>query len=320
MISSLLSFVNASLGAISSLPLGAHAIPVALLVCGCIFWLAGARFLKQVFGLIGIASGAGLAAVFASDLLPSVGPVPGPYVAMAIGGVVGLIASILAFRFSMALCGAVVLAAAGALGTGVYLSHKPDALPLGPAVEARDRLSPSAEELGGKLREAAEEYQKAHDPGAAAPPATPPAHPGTAEAVEATRQFAGEVESEARELWSTTPERSRLLLLAGALCGAVIGAAAGMATPKRAAAVVTAVLGAGLTLVAAGWLSRAFNFPGAHLITDRSPAGILGVWAGLAAFGVLVQLRSGSKKASRPAAPPAPQPAPPGPQQPAAKA
>ncbi len=294
--SSLLSYFNNTLASISSLPLAAHAIPIVLFICGLMFWLAGGRFLKLLFSLIGIASGAGLGAIFGPQILPdTVGPIPGPYVAMGAGGLLGLIASVLAFRFSMALCGAVVLAAAGALGMGVYLSHQPDALPVGPATEARDRLAPTAEELAEQLRKAADEYQKTKESSTATKP-DPSAPSIGAGAAEATRQFADEVKTEAQELWTTTPEHSRLLLLVGAAAGAIVGAAAGMATPKRAASVITAVLGAGLTLIGASWLARAFDVPAAHYLTGLGPTGLLIAWGVLSAFGALVQLRSGGRK------------------------
>ena len=301
-----LSALQNTLASIRSLPAGAHLVPVLLLICGLVLWLVGGRFLKQHFIMIGIGAGAGLAAMFGAQLLPAeVGPIPGPYAAMGIGAILGLIASLLAFRFSMALCGAIVLAAAGSLGMGVYLSREPDALPLTQATEARDRLSPAAGQLGEKVRDAAEDYEKSREtPPAAKPDETAkPSTPKLGEVTDATREFAQEVRSEAEELWTTTPERSRMLLIAAAAAGALSGAAAGMAMPKRAAAVVTAVLGAGLTLIAATWFAHAYDIPGARLLSERGPLGMLLAWAGMSGFGAVVQLRSGRKPSPPPPSP-----------------
>jgi len=307
-LSTALNFFQSTTAAITNLPLGAHVIPVVILICGLLFWLAGGRFLKQLFILLGIASGAGLGAVFGPHVLPDqVGSIPGSYVAMGLGGVLGLIAALLAFRFSMALCGAVVLAAAGSLGVGVYLSRQPEALPVPLAESSIDKLKPGAAELTQTYKDAVSEFEKGREQAVPAPEGE--ASPSTlleGPAADATRQFADEVWGETEYLWSATPERSRLLLFLGAAAGAIAGAAAGMSMPKRAAAVITAVLGAGLVLIAGGWLARAFDVPGKELLTERGPIGVLGVWGALALFGAIVQLRASAAKPK--AAAPKPEP------------
>ncbi len=308
--SSFLNHLGSGLSAISSLPLGAHAIPVMLLIAGLLFWLAGGRFLKQLFVLMGIVSGAAVGAVVGPGVLPAqVGSIPGSYLAMGVGAVLGLVAALLAFRFAMGFCSAVILAAAASLGVGVYLSNQPDALPLGLAGEARERLTPGAADLTDQYKKAVDEYTKSKNGAGSSADATT-ADPSTsvsAAAADATRQFAQEVRAEAEALWDSTPEKSRLLLLAGAAAGALVGAAVGMAMPKRAASIITAVLGAGVALLAARWLAPAFEVPGRHLITDRGPIGLLGIWGALSLFGIIVQLQAGKKKSPPPKPDPKPE-------------
>ncbi|MDX2114651.1 MAG: hypothetical protein SFZ24_03390 [Planctomycetota bacterium] len=108
------------------------------------------------------------------------------------------------------------------------------------------------------------------------------------------------------QLWAfwnedVTPS-GRIALMMSAVLGYLGGLALGLALPKRAAAVTTALLGAAVWLPSAAYLAIALGLPMSESM-PADPGVWLLAWAAVAGAGLLWQLaRSGGKRAAKPTA------------------
>jgi hypothetical protein len=77
----------------------------------------------------------------------------------------------------------------------------------------------------------------------------------------------------------------------------------GAMMPRRAAALVTALLGAGVSLASLTWMARTGEWP-ARSVLEQGPMGWLAIWGVVAAAGLVFQLTGQvkPKPQTRPAA------------------
>lgn len=303
------------LGALRSLPLGVHAVPIIGLIAGIVLWLWGGKFLRPITVILSLAIGAGLGALLAPAAgLTDVGGLPAPYVGLGVGALIGLCAGLVLFRFSMGMAAAAALATATFLGATVYLSST-NQLPPAPRADER---SAQASSLKDQLRESLGDLRitarKRDDaPTKAGEPVTPTAGAAkTAEEVERsaraaslatnTRAFVNDLSADLAERWDAMTPRARLILFGGTLAGWMLGLAIGLASPKRTSAIVTAFLGAALWLACGLYLLRAGGVSLPDALADRPLWWAIG-WLAVALAGVGVQSITSRAK------PPAPAPA-----------
>lgn len=289
--------LETSIASISSVPVGLHSFAVAGLIGGAILWLLGGKLLRPAFGLVGIAVGAALGGL----LLPAVAPptifgFASLHVGMSLGAILGFVLSMTLFRFAMGVAGAVVFAVMGLLGTGIYLSQTPGALPveMPTALTSAEGFKDAAEKVGADLADAAKKIQN----GATISDLT-----NNGETVGASREAATQLQEQVQDLWSRTPSDSKLTLTGGAFGGALLGLIVGVVMPKKSAALFTAFLGAASLLACGTWLAHAAQLPG-HGMLDRGPVAWLLIWLATGAAGVVIQTARGEKNSDK-ARPPA---------------
>jgi len=75
------------------------------------------------------------------------------------------------------------------------------------------------------------------------------------------------------------------------LAAGFFGLLLGALMPRRAAAVITGLLGAGVALASTAWLAHLLDLPGRDLLA-MGPMAWLGLWGALAAVGITLQLTS----------------------------
>lgn len=290
-LSNLLSWVSQTGAALRDLPIGVHGAAVGTLIAGIVLWFCGNKVLKPVIAVAGAGIGAALGTVILPNIAPAeIGGIPSHYVGMGIGVVVGVLAALVAFRFAMAVAGGIALALLGVVVAAAYLSFTPGALPdslKDPSTQA------TAEQIGSRLKGAADDFSKSvgqiveKNVPTDAPPATSPG--------EDAKQALSDLWDQMGSLWSQTPGRSRVILLAAVLVGSLAGLLVGQMMPNRAAAVLTSMGGSAMALFSGTWLARAFDAPFKSIL-EQGPAVWLGVWAVAVVLGIMVQLRGRGKK------------------------
>lgn len=254
---------------IGGVPPIALAAALVALVAGLVLWVAGGKILKPMLALLGFAGGGLTGAVLAANLWPApVAGVQSGYVGFAIGAGLGALLSVALFRFAMAAGGGIVFACAAALTTGVVLAQNPQALPLD-AAQTRDAAS--------RVITTSLSAQ------------TPPT----------ARDTASAIGSEGGGLWRTLPEPSRVALIGATLVGGLLGVGIGALAPRRAAAIVSAWLGAVVWLASFAFLASTLNVPGRQFF-DLGPGAWLALWLVVALVGVTIQLSG--RDAPKPAA------------------
>ena len=289
--------------------------PAAIgLVAGLFLLLAGGKVLRPIAVLLGGAVG-GMAG---SILLPSFLPetlygVPGGAVALGVGAVVGMVAAGVLFRAAMAAAGAVTFGAAGVLAAGIWLNGVPleqprtlaqtgaETEPLWAKSQMKGDEKSGVPEL---LSETSAKRLSLGVPGGARvllASMQDSAKPGIDDsgAASVAGQLADRLWGDAVASWKSLPDENRLRIVISGLGAALVGLIIGALMPRRAAALVTALLGAGVFLVSLTWMARAADLPGRGLL-DHGAMGWLMIWSVAAGAGLVFQLCGHPRTAKKP--------------------
>ena len=290
--------------AVQNLPLTAHGVAALALLGGAVLWLAGGKVVKPSFAVIGGAAG-GLAG---SVALPALGwtevfGFPAPAAGLVLGGLVGIMLAASAFRVVMGVTGAIALGLIGLMVGMTQVEYTPatddadTAMVDGqfdgpfdtPALAEADALEPLSMSVVGDDDRPWRTF--VNDDGTEREP-TPEeleANDQLRAAVDASRAFVDATAASLSEKWSGYEPDDRLRIAGYGAAGLLLGFLAGINLPKRSAAVVTALAGAGVILFAGGWLTIAMDLPGQALLS-MEPQRLLVVWAVLGAIGLGAQL------------------------------
>jgi F0F1-type ATP synthase assembly protein I len=318
------------------IPPAAVLVALAAVVVGGVVWLFGGKLLKPAFILIGGVIGSAIGAVYTPSLIQTIGGLPAAYPGMAVGLIIGMILSVVLFRFAMATMTAGIIGAAGILTAVIALAYVPGALPATDSVEAsadrttisadgtdatlRQQVEDQVKDWSGRLQDAARQYRDAqllagagktsedHATDAKAALGIGPEgdqNAADAERIEAAKRTAQAISHHVAGRWQALPERSRLIVAASWMAGAMVGFLLGLLLPKKAAATVSALAGAAMLLFGAVSLIDRYTVFGEKL-AGISALGWLGAWMVLAALGLLFQSRKSSSPAPAPRAAPAP--------------
>ncbi|MBX3364069.1 MAG: hypothetical protein KF866_04825 [Phycisphaeraceae bacterium] len=298
----------------AELPLTAHGLIFVALFVGIILWLVGGKFIKPAIATVGVVVGGAMGFL----LLPILGVstvlgLPGPYLGMAIGGILGLILAILLFRVSMIVAGGVTFGVAGLLGGAIYLQYMPsefqpsssettqvqrDAQPgegsKPPATgfapdsltgqeileEAERRLGHAADAAGELLDQIGEDTQRV-----------------LRTVAQRAEKFAEGLWRQMSALWSELSTRDKQVVGLATLCGAAAGVLIGLLMPSKSAAMVTSMAGAAIWLASATWLVHAFEVPG-RTILHRSPMGWAFIWIVFSILGLMFQFTRAKRSRS----------------------
>lgn len=259
-------------------------LATAGIVLGLLLLFAGGKLVRVGMGVAGIGIGGALGWLLAQKLFPA-GIQSGPGLGVtAVGAFTGLMIGLSAYRLAICAASGVVVAA---LGLAAALTAA--------SIDAPSSLRDARQAAATRLVDA-----RAHVADAWASRTTSdPAAPSSAawSAASTGRHEAGAVVDAA---WANLSDAHRLWILAGTVCGALVGMGVGAIFPRRASAVSTAAVGA------AACVAGVWHFALAAGVPAVSPVWLVGAGCALTLLG------AGAQNAmSKPIKPPAPaQPAP----------
>ncbi len=298
----------------SALPEGAAVSLVAWFVAGIVLWLFGGRVLKPMFVLSGAAAG-GFAGVVLVPLtgLPEItiaGVALGPgLLGLVVGAIVGALVAVGLFRVMITLSSGFVFAVAGTLIGLVYLQHAPAdsgdvtvaGIVEGAEEETRDALRDSTDaarrEAGEAIRglteslagDAVEAGADEAASGLLSDEDTEQIKEHVRNAAEQSKAFLGSVRDAASAEWDNRTPRERVIILGSSVAGLLVGLIGGVIFPRRATALITALLGGAIGLGAGVALLRSLAGLGPDALAF-SPQTWAIVWIGTAVIGVSLQL------------------------------
>jgi|GEM_PF-2101155 len=267
------------------------------LVGGLVLLAMGARVLSASVIVLGLSVGAflGLSLGRAAGV-GAVGEVPGSMLTCGVGAVAGGLIGMAMIRLAIGAASTATFGALGLLGSATVLViggtiasprvPTTSALATGiseiASVEAGTRVRAATRTNG--TRAGAVEHASDGASGSAGSSASSSA---TDHAIRVAGEQAG---AYATDYWSTLPASSRATIVWSTLGGAVLGLALGTLMPRRAAALVTALAGAGGAIIGA----RVLAMDDASVWLDPGSMGVVGwlaIWIALAAAGMWVQAR-----------------------------
>ncbi len=267
------------------------------LVGGLVLLAMGARVLSASVIVLGLSVGAflGLSLGRAAGV-GAVGEVPGSMLTCGVGAVAGGLIGMAMIRLAIGAASTATFGALGLLGSAtVLVIGGTIASPRVPTTSAlATGISESASvEAGTRVRAAtrtngtrAGAVEHASD-GASGSASSSAGSSATDHAIRVAGEQAG---AYATDYWSTLPASSRATIVWSTLGGAVLGLALGTLMPRRAAALVTALAGAGGAIIGA----RVLAMDDASVWLDPGSMGVVGwlaIWIALAAAGMWVQAR-----------------------------
>jgi hypothetical protein len=260
-----------SLANLPGLPL---AIALLAVVGGTVLWLAGSRIIRPVGAVAGGLLGATLASGIIAGFLSDRTQLPGiPVLALLLGGVLGALAGLLAYRL---ICAGL---AGGCVATLVLLAT------LGvmskPAAHVEVTSNDSKWQLAG-LWDAASEAPRGER-------ATPQS---SLQRLEQDASIVRRVVPQAAlERWdSITPGQRSGALLVASIAGILAGFA-GLIAPKRSSAFTASILGSGIALAGLAWLTQHTTLAASESLTPWLIA-----WGLLALLGLAVQSGGSNKE------------------------
>jgi hypothetical protein len=274
--------VEVARGAAETLPASAHGVMLAVLLAGVVMLFVGRRFLKAVF----VGAGAVGALAFGYFVPSGLGLSVDPLITGLILAVVGAVVGWAAFRMTVAVVLGAVLALAGPIFTASFTGvdmHAPRAQetmgPLAPAEMLLEGVPLGPVQEGGAAQEV---------------------DAGKTKAAERVRVFVGGFTDELARYWNALAKDTRMTLFWSGVLGGLLGFALGLVLPKRAAAVVTSVLGGGLVIIAGSWFAFSYGIrlPGGSPENGGvpSPRFVAVMWGMLTAVGIGLQW---TKKSAR---------------------
>jgi len=294
-----------------SLPEGGSVPLFFLLAGGLMLWLFGAKIVKPVFFLFGLAIGGfvGTTIIPLTGLPPfdlgAVTVTPGVTGLLA-GAIIGGLVMLAMFRMVITLTAAIAFGAAGLLGAMVYLSFNPttttEITPTESAVvDTTDAgLNAIDSATDAIAREAAERSVDMLNSGSEDPLIDDETKSDILDAAERSRAFVARVVETVQNDLDKRPARDKMIAFSSMFAGIGLGLLIGVVMPTRAAALVTSLtgsaawIGAGIALLTA----RNGEIPA---ILDRSAVVWAAAWIIIAILGLFVQLGFLGKKTLKPA-------------------
>ncbi|MDX2016681.1 MAG: hypothetical protein SFY95_03455 [Planctomycetota bacterium] len=304
--SALLQRISTGVAGLGDMTVAAHTIAWGSLLAGLLLWLFGHKLIKPIFALAGLVGGAMTIGTIIHPMLPEqVLGAPSAWAALAIGGVFGLLAGFVLYRFAMAFAGGIVFATVGLLGAAAYVHHSSGNLPslidsftapTPPATpsESASPGSPAASERQAALWLAAWQAEQTAPPGEGvskvlSSPEAQKAADAIAEFAATARERASAIGADLKAKFDALAPRDQLIISGGGVLGGLIGLLAGLVKPKKTAAILSALLGSAIALVSLTWTSREYDLPFASYL-QHTPMRWLGLWLITAGVGLAIQL------------------------------
>ena len=285
-----------------SLPEGGS-VPLGMaLMAGLLLWLVGARVIKPVFFLFGLAIGAFVGTtILPLTGLPTFHPggitlTPGVTGLLA-GGLIGSLVSLAMFRLVIAITSSMAFAAAGVVGALIFLSANPtqtddlsdtESALVESGEDTADTLAGIKTSLNDTInREAAEEaFDRFDEDGNIL---NDDAKQQIKDAATRSKEFIEHMYNTIQADLEQRPDREKLIILSAGFAGFAFGLLVGVMMPKRTTALVTSLSGSAVCIGATSALLTARTGQRPDFL-DQSAIIWAIVWVILTALGLMVQL------------------------------
>lgn len=303
MISTIAPFTLAqSLPEGGSVPLG-----VALLA-GLLLWIMGARVIKPVFFLFGLAIGG----FVGTTLMPLIGfpsfeaggvTISPSVIGLVCGGVIGALCALAMFRLVIAMTSACAFAVAGVVGALIFLHYNPTVGDGDPSdteaalVESGESgVSGLANSLNDDVtREAAERSVDMLDrDGKILDEDT---KQQLKDAAERSRQFLSDLGKTISDELERRPTRDKMIGFSAGFAGFAFGLLIGVVLPKRTTALVTSLFGSAVCMASTSALLTASNGERPEYL-NQSATVLAIIWVVLTGIGLMIQLGFITKRAN----------------------
>lgn len=296
-----------------NLPEGGSVPLFFLLAGGMMLWLFGAKIVKPVFFIFGLAVGG----FVGTTIIPLTGLpafelggfaiTPG-ITGLIAGAIIGGLVMLAMFRMVITITAAIAFAAAGLLGAMVYLHFNPtsnqDLSPTETAIaETGDLTTDALNAATDAINvEAAERSVDLLNSGSSEdnPLIDDQTKSDILDAAERSRAFVAHVVETVKEDLDRRPTRDKMIAFSSMFAGLGLGLLIGVVMPNRAAALVTSLTGSATWIGAGTALLTARNgeVPG---FLDQSAVAWAVIWIIIAILGLFVQLGFLNKQSGKPA-------------------
>lgn len=284
---------------VEQVPWSTQGVMIGLFAGGLILALFGRRWMRLGFAMLGLLVGAQ-----AGLFIPAAfGFAPAAWIGASIGGVLGLIAGLVAYKATLigvmgltgALAGPAVAMIVLLAGPGVGPPPETAGEPGGRAAETGEpapRLASDPLHLGllpkSTVKDAAVDEAERRGVANASDIAD-----SIEESAADVGRALGELAENIEPYWTALNTRERLIVVFAGFVGTLVGVAVGFLMPTFAGMLVTSYGGAGVSLWSGAWLATALE-PGLSAKLPDSAWTWLGIWLVLGSL--CLALRRGKKK------------------------
>jgi VIT1/CCC1 family predicted Fe2+/Mn2+ transporter len=292
--------LSAPLTLAQSLPQGGSVPLGVALMAGLLLWIMGARVIKPVFFLFGLAIGG----FVGTTLMPLIGfpsfdvggiTISPSVVGLVCGGIIGALCALAMFRLVIAMTSACAFAVAGVVGAMIFLHYNPTTLDGDPS-ETEAALVESGEDAVNGLtnslseditREAAERSVDMLDQNGNI--LDEDTKQQLLDAAERSRQFLSDLGSAISQELDQRPTRDKMIGFSAGFAGFAFGLLIGVVLPKRTTALVTSLFGSAVCMASTSALLTASNGQRPEYL-NQSATVLAIVWVLLTGIGLMIQL------------------------------
>ena len=278
------------------------------LMAGLLLWIMGARVIKPVFFLFGLAIGG----FVGTTLIPLIGfpnlelgglSISPSVIGLICGGIIGALCALAMFRLVIAMTSACAFAVAGVVGALIFLHYNPTIADGDPSANesalvdsGESTLNGLANSLGDDItREAAERSVDSLDPEGNI--LNEDTKQQLKDAAERSRQFLSDLGTTISDELEQRPTRDKMIGFSAGFAGFAFGLLIGVVLPRRTTALVTSLFGSAVCMAATSALLTASNGERPEYL-NQSATVLAIVWVILTGIGLMIQLGFITKKSN----------------------
>lgn len=297
--------ISAPLTLAQTLPQGGSVPLGVALMAGVLLWIMGARVIKPVFFLLGLAIGGFVGAT----LMPLIGfpdidlggvTFTPTVVGLVCGGVIGSLCSLAMFRLVIAMTSAIAFAAAGVVGALIFLHYNPTIGEGEPSatesalVESGEDIASATSSLNEAItREAAERATNLLDQDGTI--LDEDAKQQLKDAAARSKEFLEQMGRTISDELEKRPTRDKMIASSAGFAGLALGLLIGVVMPKRTTALVTSLFGSAVCMASTSALLTARSGERPEYL-DQSAMVWAMIWILLTGIGLMIQLGFITKK------------------------
>lgn len=291
-----------------SLPEGGSVPLGVALMAGLLLWIMGARVIKPVFFLFGLAIGG----FVGTTLIPLIGfpnlelgglSISPSVIGLICGGIIGALCALAMFRLVIAMTSACAFAVAGVVGALIFLHYNPTIADGDPSANESALVDSGESTLNGLTnslsdditREAAERSVDSLDPEGNI--LNEDTKQQLKDAAERSRQFLSDLGATISNELDQRPTRDKMIGFSAGFAGFAFGLLIGVVLPKRTTALVTSLFGSAVCMASTSALLTASNGERPDYL-NQSATVLAIVWVILTGIGLMIQLGFITKKSN----------------------